>query len=476
MRKFLSVLFLFLLSGYATAETYEVGPDESFANIGDIPWENLVAGDLVLIHWREQPYREKWVVAAEGTQSNPVVVRGVAGPQGQLPVIDGQNATTRSEINFWNEERGIVKVGGSNIPSVETPAWIVIENLDIRNGRPPHQFTGRNGRSSYNNNAASMYIEIGENITIRNCILQNSGNGLFVSAASRNITIEGCSIFDNGIENSIYQHNTYTAAIGMIYQYNYFGPLRNNCLGNNLKDRSAGTVVRYNWIESGNRQLDLVDAEDSSVLANHPSYRSTFVYGNVLVEPDGAGNRQIIHYGGDSGTISGYRKGTLYLYNNTVISTRSGNTTLLRLSTNDETCDARNNIVYVTAPGNHLAMLNSAGVLDLRNNWFKSEWRDSHGSLSGTINDLGDNVLGSDPGFVSFPESDYHLSQQSNCVDKGTTLHRDASSAHPMLYQFIKPRGRETRPSDGTFDIGAYEYGSSTTTIPSRPMNLLIVR
>ena len=108
----------------------------------------------------------------------------------------------------------------------------------------------------------------------------------------------------------------------------------------------AGLIVRNNWIESGNRQLDLVDAEDSQTLVNHPNYHTTYVYGNILIEPDNAGNSQIMHYGGDSGTTADYRKGELYFYNNTVISTRSGNTTLVRLSTEDETCKAFNNIIY----------------------------------------------------------------------------------------------------------------------------------
>jgi hypothetical protein len=414
---------LLCLSLPAHSATYEVGPGKTYANIGNVPWESMSAGDLVLIFWRQEPYTEKWVIAVQGTQQQPFTVRGVASASGQLPVIDGRNATTRSSINFWNEERAVIKIGGANTPAVQEPSWIVLENLDIRSGRPPYQFTGRNGASSYADNAASVFVETGRNLTIRNCILRDSGNGLFVAHTTRNILIEGCSIYDNGIENSAYQHNTYTAAIGIVYQFNNFGPLRTNCLGNNLKDRSAGLVVRYNWIESGNRQLDLVDAEDSMDLVNDPGYRKTFVYGNMLVEPEGAGNSQIVHYGGDSGSLSFYRKGTLHFYNNTVVSTRTGNTTLLRLSTNDETCDCRNNIVWTTATGSHLALLSEAGVLHLRNNWLKSGWVASHGSLTGTLYDDGANLTGSDPGFIDSVSQDYHLVQQSPCVNAGVTLH-----------------------------------------------------
>ena len=144
--------------------------------------------------------------------------------------------------------------------------------------------------------------------------------------------------------------------IRLTFQYNRYGSLREGCRGNNLKDRSAGLVVRYNWIEGGNRQLDLVDAGGNSPLQKDPRYREAYVYGNILIEPDGAGNNQIVHYGGDSRNSDSYRKGTLYFYNNTVVSTRSGNTTLLRLSTNDERAECWNNVVYVTADGSRLAM------------------------------------------------------------------------------------------------------------------------
>ncbi len=468
------LLFLFLLSipFQAFSATYEVGPGKTFANVGDVPWENMKAGDQVLIHWRQQPYQEKWVIAVEGTEQQPFVMRGVPNANGELPVIDGRNATTRSKINFWNESRGVIKIGGANSPAVDVPAWIVLENLDIRSGRPPYQFTGRSGPANYSSNAASVYVENGRNITLRNCILRDSGNGLFVSHASRNVLVEGCWIYDNGIENSIYEHNAYTAALGMVYQFNYFGPLRVNCLGNNLKDRSAGTVVRHNWIESGNRQLDLVDAEDSMELVNHPSYRKTFVYGNVLIEPDGAGNSQIVHYGGDSGNESAYRKGTLYFYNNTVISTRTGNTTLLRLSTNDETSDCRNNVIYVTASGNRLGLLDSSGILHIRNNWFKSGWRESHGGLAGTLYNEGGILTGENPGFVDDASQDYHLAGHSACVDAGTSLHPDTTAA---VYQYLKHQTSRPRPSNGPLDIGAFEILNPDKVPPNAPVNLRVL-
>ena len=279
---------------------------------------------------------------------NPIVVQGVPGPNGELPVIEGTNATTPAGLNFWNEERGVIKIGGANSPPDTTPQYIIIENLEIRSGRPPYTFTGDDGTNlNYINNAASIYVEKAKHLTIRNCILHDSGNGLFIGAfdgLTEDILVEGNYIYDNGNNGSIFEHNNYTAAHNIIFQYNYFGPLRSGCLGNNLKDRSAGTVIRYNWIEGGNRALDLVD-DDGGGVSQFPEYSKTYVYGNVLIELNDGLNSQVAHYGGDSGNTNEYRKGTLYFYNNSVISYRTGNTTLVRLSTNDETADVRNNIV-----------------------------------------------------------------------------------------------------------------------------------
>ncbi len=454
----------------AQANPYEVGPGKPYASISAVPWESLQPGDTVLIYWRTTPYKEKWVICRQGTQSSPITVRGVPGPNGELPIIDGNGATTRSALSYWNQERSVIKIGGASNPPDTVPRHITIENLDIRSARPPYTFTAANGTTqSYVESASSIYIEKGENIVVRNCVIHDSGNGFFVASsdtlASQNILVEGTYIYDNGIDGSIFQHNNYTAALGITFQYNRFGPLRAGCLGNNLKDRSAGLVVRYNWLEGGNRQLDLVEGEDSSVIRNHPSYRETFVYGNVLIEPDAAGNRQIAHYGGDGGNASTYRKGTLHFYSNTIVSTRTDRTTLLRLSTNDELCDFRNNIAYVTAAGNTLSLVDGAGVLNLSHNWFKPGYLNTFGILTGTINNDGTSVVGSSPGFLNEAGKDYNLASTSSCINAGTSLHANVIPANDVTRQYVKHQGSQARVFDGTLDIGAYERQSAPTPV-----------
>lgn len=449
----------------AFAAVYEVREGTALDTIAEVPWATLMPGDTVLIHWRSTPYKEKWVICRQGTESQPITIRGVLGPNGERPIIDGNGATTPTNLNFWSETRGTIKIGGANVPQDTMPKYIVIENLEIRGAHPNYQFTGRNGTlQTYSSAASPIFVEKGENITIRNNIITDGGNGFFVAssddAVSRNILVEGNYIYGNGVSGSILQHNNYTAAIGITFQYNRFGPLRSGASGVNLKDRSAGLVVRYNWIEGGNRNIDMVDGEDTAFIRNDPAYRKTFVYGNALIKQEG-GNNQAIHYGGDSGTTANYRKGTLYLYNNTLYSIRSGNSVVMRLSTNDEFCDARNNIFFNTATGTSLAMLAEAGTLNITNNWAKTGWRNSHegGGFTGTVS--GTMLTGTAPGFMDAANQNFRLQSSAAAVNAGTTLHPDALSTHNVTRQYVKHQASEARLVSGVFDLGAYEFAAA---------------
>lgn len=459
----MKTLILYFLIGttyFSYATDYHVGPSQTLNSISEVPWATLMPGDRVFIHWKSTPYKEKWVINRQGTLTNPIEVIGVSGPQGEQPIIDGNNAVTVANVNFWNERRGVVKIGGSNQPADNLSSYIIIENLEIKSARPPYQFTNDDGQTeTYANNAAAIFIEKGVNISIKNCTLHDSGNGLFISSnggLTENILIEKNYIYNNGIVGSVYYHNTYTAATNITYQFNRFGHLRAGALGNNLKDRSSGLVVRNNWIEGGNRQLDLVDAESS--LTTHPNYLKTYVYANILIEPNSAGNSQIVHYGGDSGTTANYRKGDLYFYNNTIISTRNGNTTLIRLSTNDETAHVFNNLIYTTASGSQFAMIEGSGTFNTYYNWLKPSWQDCFCTPNGVVNDLGNNITGADPLFEDFDNQNFRLIETSPLLNNAMNISNNLLPNFNVIFEYIKHQESASRPLSGALDIGAYEY------------------
>ncbi|MDX1984229.1 MAG: hypothetical protein SFV51_28395, partial [Bryobacteraceae bacterium] len=466
--------YVCLLAAAASGAVYEVGPGRPLASIGAVPWATLQPGDTVRIHYRSEPYREKWAICRQGTAAAPITVQGVAGPGGELPVIDGNGAVTAPGINFWNDERGLIKIGGCNVPSDTMPRYITIENLEIRNARTSHSFTDDSRVSkAYVRNAAIIYIEKCENCTIRNNVLHDAGNVIFASSPagspSRNLLIQGNYIYSGGNTGSTFEHNIYTAAIGITVENNRLGPLLSGATGNSFKDRSAGTVVRYNWIEGGNRQLDLTEGDDNAMITADPSYRTTYVYGNVLIERAGDGNRQIVHYGGDNGTTSLYRKGTLHFFNNTVVSYRTDRNTFFRLSTNEETADVRNNIFYTTLAGTETSLLDETGVLNFSRNWIKPGWRGSFSTSSPIIRDDGTSVNGASPGFVNEAAQDFHPAATSPAVNAGGNLNASVLPAHAVTRQYVKHQTSEARPSNGILDIGAYEAGGGTAPGANQP-------
>ena len=444
------------------AATYEVGPSQKLATIGEVPWESLQPGDTVLIHARLEPYREKFVICRAGTEVAPITVRGVPDAAGNLPVLDGDHATTRTNMNFWGDVRGVIKIGGANVPADTMPAHIVLENLDVRGARPPFGFVAANGETkSYKKNASAIYVEKCEHLIIRNCRLHDSGNGLFVSSnderASRDLLVEHCKIFDNGIEKSGLEHNVYTEAIGAVFQYNHFGPLRAGCFGNSLKDRSAGLVVRYNWFEGGNKTVDIVEAQDSALVRKDSCYRDAFVYGNVLIKQPKDVHSYVVHYGGDSGIPINYRKGTLWFFNNTVVYLKREPVVVVRLSSDGERCEFHNNIVYTISSGKFLNLCESKGTVTASHNWFKRGWKSSSGKTSsGTMIDAGSNLTGEEPGFVDFASQDFHLTASSPCRKAGKHIVTKAvdgtthqTDDQPDLGAFAFPRP-DSRPNQSS--------------------------
>jgi hypothetical protein len=197
---------------------------------------------------------------------------------------------------------------------------------------------------------------------------------------------------------------------------------------------------------------------DGGSFSSNPAYRTTLVYGNILIE-DNSGNNDVVHYGGDGTNTDSYRKGTLYFYNNTVISTRTATTRIIRLSSNDESCDFRNNIVYVAGTAR---LLDAYGTMRYRNNWLKSGWNSGGGSLI----DEGGNLTGTAPGFADAAQQNFALTSGSVCINAATTL-SSSVAGFPVSYEYVSHQQSRPRTIGGTIDIGAYEYGGSTALNPA---------
>ena len=56
------------------------------------------------------------MLARVGTPSAPITVRGVLGPGGERPILDGNGATTRPQLSYTSRVRGVIKIGTSTVP------------------------------------------------------------------------------------------------------------------------------------------------------------------------------------------------------------------------------------------------------------------------------------------------------------------------------------------------------------------------
>ena len=498
---FCSLFFFFSSTSFATI--FDIGSGQTYTTINSFPWYTLAAGDTVQIH--SGTYHEFINISTSGTATQPIRVVGIPDPTtGAQPVIDGQNAVVGPNAHFQylhgTPSRGVVGIGPSaGAPVGFKPSYIEISGLTIRNaygGTNPYSFTDAGGTTgTYSVQAAAIYLLLGNHIVITNCTLTGSSNGLFVQSGdlpnggteaeqSRDITLQYSRVYANGNPSSQSQHEIYTEAIGMVFQYNYLGSPIATSGGSNLKDRSAGTVIRYNWIESGAHMLDLVDPEGSvNIAVPDPTFKYTYVYGNVFYNTT---TTTMVHYGGDHGIPANDRKGTLYFYNNTVV-VRADQGKLYQsvmlqlgdngLTTPDNTqlADVRNNIFYTTNATSGQSsptfdITSGYGVATLYANWISPNWQDSYNTASspsvvGASNlfvDPSNNPSFSNPGALYF-----NLLSGSNAIDKSVALaaattSNPAGQTYTVTRQYVKDETSQARQVNGTaLDFGAFESGSA---------------
>jgi hypothetical protein len=457
----------------AHATDYHVGPGQTYTTIGAVPWFSLQGGDAVYIHYQPTPYYEKILISTRGSANAWLKVIGVVGPNGELPVIDGAGATTGPNMHWrtaWVtgatydiESDGVVSLVANNDAQVN-PSYIDIENLSIRNGRIGGAYTGGNGvAGTYQLFTACIYAKNPQHLVLKNLEIANCENGFFNATGgtqdspnwweglAADITISSSYFHGCGsAAGEVHEHTIYIQADRPVIEGNRFGPMLAGTGGNQIKSRSAGDVIRYNYIEGqmGGRFLDLVEDQDAyPTLANMPYYGHDFVYGNLLLQTVGDANSGIPavhwdgdHYAGGRATAANTR---LYFYDNTWV-VRADPTyrgqTIFSVQDAGDNCpagaltskiDARNNIFYgyAVTPGgtpDFLAWASCANTnIDLANNWISPgfatcSWAACTGSITGLNTSTA--PTNNDPGFVNIGAYDAHLTAGSSARGIGAAL------------------------------------------------------
>jgi hypothetical protein len=503
MRILTCLLLLLLLDAASTplhAATYEVGPGLSLTRLGQVTWNALQPGDVVNIHGQAAHYQEMLIIGSAGTAANPITINGVPGAAGEPVIIDGNGATTDSQFTPWVSTTFIQGLG---TVIVYEASYIVINNISCTGADSSNQFTNSTGTTAnFGDGAAGLYI-LGpsNNITVNRCSIYDNGNGLFVNSnnhISSNVLVQYCRLWENGVVGSFLEHNWYSETLGLTAQFNYFGPTRNGSAGSQFKSRDVNLVFRYNYLDQGNghvpdyqggatayqgngaRKMDMVDIEASALMGHtgDVNYQNTTVYGNTFIN-DSLQSSDCIHYGGDSGITANYRAGTLYFYDNT-FEFIADQGDFYKAGIFDlpgsATVQAVNNIFHQDprTPGGTLTALGflcTSGNLTLGPNYASpgiTDWMITvtpSGVATGGYGDASPKLIhtsNDDAGFTDLATSTLSLASGSLCIGKGVALASYVLPANNCTSEYVVALQSQARGN--LQDFGAYAFNAAATT------------
>lgn len=443
---------------------YDVGPSQTFKTLASVPFPSMIAGSTVRLHNEDTTglnptaYHEYVQISQTGaTAAQPIRICGVPDSSGNLPVLDASGATGRSDDSTATVGSALLSVqslaGTSVYPQYSGPAYIVVEGIKFQNAQAGESYTAPSGGSgTWSGTSAAIRLYQAHNFVAVGNDIANNGMGTYsdFNAASGwggsvlDVLWEGNHLHGNGSVGSSSSHQMNLQAWNEIVQFNRIESYPAGATGSNLKSRSLGTIVRYNFFGDGAaRQIDMAEVQDSTAymtfsgyLHGYPSsfhdlnpsdaytanllaasqeqWNSHFVYGNIY---QNLSSYAPFHFAYDTVGAEAARKGNLYWYNNTFYeqqcSSCSGQTLTLfdTLGANGvdvsqveyPTVQVFNNILWMSNPSqpvfqwnNSTAFIGVAGSNLITANW-------------GTNNTAG----GSGTGWTATPDSSAYQNASS---------------------------------------------------------------
>jgi hypothetical protein len=239
--------------------------------------------------------------------------------------------------------------------------------------------------------------------------------------------------------------------------------------GNAVKTRAERNEIYYNWIEGGlYKELELIgpDGQDEGL-----AREDSDVVGNVFKKVH---TQYVVRVGGDG---TGQTHGRYRFVNNTFLLAQ-GSAAAIHAFDGIESIEMHNNVFHRIGGGS---------VQVLRND---GDWASGSMVMTGSKNAVpsgtsapsgwSGTVVADDPGFVDLSNDKLGLTASSTLIDAGSS-----SPASPSGHAFPSPLaapaylppagalaanlGVVARPAVGTIDIGATEYGTSTSTPTPTP-------
>jgi hypothetical protein len=357
-----------------TGGDYEVGAGKEYPSLESTPAAGTLKPGSIIRVWNTDTtgsnpstYHEYYQIASTGFPTQPMILCGVPDSLGNLPVIDGSNATGQASVSEDGAAAGagIISVWpGSGTPygfwqnGSAGPSYVTITGLHIAHGTPNYSYTppGGGAATAYQIFTACLNIRSGAYIDMGGNDLDTCGLGVFTADNGNNgwvsitqlVTVTGNHVENAGVSGQDGEHEAYIQTWYALLQGNLWDDYNRQAQGSAIKWRGVEGIFRYNNIASGAQRLvDLVEIQDATpyiafegylslpgdtncddsfyclgdtaganILAGYQeSFQKDFVYGNELF---GLSSLQQIHYLADGSSGMQDRNGTLYFFSNTL--------------------------------------------------------------------------------------------------------------------------------------------------------------
>jgi len=399
------------LCGVAQATEYHVGSGQQYATMNALlAAVTLTDNDIAWVH--------------PGTYGAFTVSSG-----------GGSSQATASQIRAYDPNNKPIFSGGTNTIQISSLGkWYKLEGIEQ---------TGSTTRGIYH---------LCGGLIIHNCYVHgNAKDGIMscmCNARDDNpgyLIVENCELTSNG-SGTLY-HNFYLEEYWSQVRYVWIHSSNGGTL---YKDRGRNSTVEYNLMEqpsTGSGSVQFAGWDDSGM---PDVVKTSTMTGNVITK-NGGGNAWLFvrNEPNEGGTAGHTQPAYLYLYNNSLYS--EAHTGPMLAGDDRSIIAAHNNIFHSTTCTKIIDKVDTADtygqVLTSYNNWVKNTMTQPAEFTS--------SVTGTAPGWVNgaWSGGDFHLTSGSACRNAG----KNGLSVVPNK-EYLHPCSYSTRPSDGSIDIGAYEY------------------
>ncbi|WP_437935879.1 right-handed parallel beta-helix repeat-containing protein [Sorangium sp. So ce341] len=414
----------------AAGTTFLVGPTRTYKTLNDVAGL-LKPGDIVEVDGNVT-YPGNIRITRGGTASAKITIRGKR-VSGKRPILKGGTNTIELNANH-----------------------VVLEGFDV---------TGGTSRCVFHH---------GHEVTIRDTVVHDCpAHGILgADSDSGSLTLEYVEVYKCGSgtqKHSIYMATDESAHPGAVFrmQHSYVHDTNG---GNAVKSRAERNEIYYNWIEGGlYKDLELIgpDGQDEDL-----AREDSDVVGNVFRKTH---TQYVVRVGGDG---TGDTKGRYRFVNNTFL-LMQGSNAAIHLFDRIESIELHNNVFHRVGGG---------GVQVFRDT--EAKWVTGSPVIKGVNNAVptGSVVPSAfvntqevnNPGFTSLDRRDVSLLSSSPLLNKGVSQISGIPGypfPKPLTSPlFHPPKGAleavgtaRQRTAVGAMDIGAFEFGSGTTTTPTQP-------